>query len=256
MVAGDPIQLGALLVLAAFVPPILYAIWIRNTERWHREPWGSVFRVFLYGSIWSILIALLLEAVFQTHFQREYFLIGIEGLSLPQEVLLAVIIAPVVEEFAKGLGIRSARRRILELEDGIVYGAAAGLGFSATENLFYELFALRESADYTFLAVAATRSFTSSFLHATASGILGYGMAKRYLEGGLFIEVLPYYALAVMLHAGFNGLATLVEAGGVPVGGVLLIFLVSILSIRWTVQRIRRLDRASRPSPYLYPPAR
>ena len=94
-----------------------------------------------------------------------------------------------------------AKQVITEPEDGIIYGVAAGLGFSATENLIYEVAAMLEQTEgYVFLATALLRSITSTFLHATASGILGYGMGKRYLERGMFLEVLPYYALAVLLQ--------------------------------------------------------
>src|SRR5947208_7460320 len=60
-------------------------------------------------------------------------------------VVGAAIVAPIVEEAAKGLGVRAGRPEIQKLLDGLVYGAAAGLGFSATENLFYGIARLLES---------------------------------------------------------------------------------------------------------------
>jgi RsiW-degrading membrane proteinase PrsW (M82 family) len=35
-----------ILVLVAFVPSIIYLIWFRNSERFSREPWGDVLRLF------------------------------------------------------------------------------------------------------------------------------------------------------------------------------------------------------------------
>lgn len=252
MAVTDDLTLLLLVVGAAFVPPLIYLVITRNTERHDREPWGKVFNAFFYGAFASVLIAILLSALFQTPLQREYtFQYGDAAFAIGPEILMVIVIAPVVEEFSKGLGIRGARRHIMELEDGIVYGVAAGLGFSATENLIYEVAALLEHQDYTFLVVAALRSITSTFLHATASGLLGYGMAKRYLQGGLWIEVLPFYALAVLLHASFNTLAVFQNVGGVPLLAFLFILTVSIVSIRWTLARITRLDQQSMPAPYL-----
>lgn len=250
----DPVQLYVIVAAIAFTPPILYTIFIRNVERLNREPWSAIARCFFYGAIVSVLVAIFLEAFFASNFAREYEL---PGLTITQEALLIVVAAPLVEEFAKGLGVRSVRRNIFEIEDGIVYGAAAGLGFSATENLIYEIGTIWEQAhpgfdgqvqavDYSFLAVGILRSITSSFLHGTASGILGYGIAKRYLERGHFFELLPYFALAVLVHGLFNAMAAFVDF----VGAVFGIILLSFAAIVWTVRRIQRLDRIGAAVPY------
>lgn len=248
MALEDPATLAAILIGLAFLPPIIYVIYIRNVERFHREPWGAIIRAFLFGAVLSIIFAAILEALLQPQF-REYSVPN-TSINFSQQVILVVIIAPLVEEFTKGLGVRSVRRHISELEDGIVYGAAVGLGFSATENLFYELQALQQNQDMSFVAVAGVRSLTSSFLHATAGGILGYGMAKRYLERGFILELLPYYALAVLIHAAFNALATFLSYDGVPLFGIALVFIFSFSAIRWTIGRIRYLDSARRGMPY------
>jgi protease PrsW len=254
--ADDPVMLYAIVIAAAFLPPIIYVIVIRNVERLNREPWSAILRAFFYGAVFSVLIAIVLEIAFASQFAREYQLTG-GKFTITQQALLIIVAAPLVEEFAKGLGVRSVRKNIFEVEDGIVYGAAAGLGFSATENLIYELGTIYQQTtpgpdgtvpglDWTFLAVAALRSVTSSFLHGTASGILGYGMGKRYLDRGPLIDVLPYYALAVLVHAVFNAMAAFVTF----TGAVFLIIFISILAISWTVNRIRRLDRAGAIAPY------
>jgi len=250
----EPAKLYATMAAVAFIPPIAYVIFIRNVERLNREPWSAIFRCFFYGAIFSVIIAILLEVFFTTNFHREY---NLRGLTITQEALLVVVAAPLVEEFAKGLGVRTVRRHIFELEDGIVYGAAAGLGFSATENLIYEIGTIWEQlnpgldekvlpVDYGFLAVGILRSITSSFLHGTASGILGYGIGKRYLERGHLFELLPYYALAVLVHGLFNAFAAFVNFSGAVLG---IIFL-SFAAISWTVRRIRRLDRIGAAVPY------
>lgn len=226
---------AAAIVAAAFLPPILFLLYVRNQEKTRREPLGALFTVFFFGAIVSVIIALALESFF-TGEGREYEILR-GRLTIPSIVFLVVVVAPLAEEFAKGLGVRSAKKHIREEEDGIVYGAAAGFGFSATENLFYEIAALQESGTAAYVATAVVRTFTGCFLHATAAGLTGYGMGRRYLTGGTIFEVIPYFALAVLLHAGFNLIAVLDLRIAVA-----LIIVLSFLALRYTVSRIRRLD--------------
>lgn len=225
------------IAVAAFLPPVIFLLYVRNQEKTRREPLGAIFSVFLFGAVVSILIALLLESYF-TGVHREYEILR-GRLTIPAVVFLVVVVAPLAEEFAKGLGVRTAKRHIFEEEDGIVYGAAAGFGFSATENLFYEIAALQESGTAGYVATAVIRTFTGCFLHATAAGLTGYGMGRRYLTGGTLFEVLPYFALAVLLHALFNFIAVLDLRIAVA-----LIVVLSFMALRYTVSRIRKLDTA------------
>lgn len=231
----DP-TFAALIGAAAFLPPLIFLAYVRNQEKTRREPWGALLFTFMFGAIVSVVIALLLESLFHTG-EREYELLRGQ-LTVPSIVFLVVVVAPLVEEFTKGLGVRSARRYVVEEEDGIVYGAAAGFGFSATENLLYEIAALAEHGELGFLLTAIVRTFTGCFLHATAAGIFGYGLGRKYRNKGGWLDVLPYYALAVLLHATFNLIAVLNFAAAV---GFIVLF--AFLAIRFTVQRIRTLDR-------------
>jgi RsiW-degrading membrane proteinase PrsW (M82 family) len=92
----------------------------------------------------------------------------------------------------------------------LVYGAAAGLGFSATENLVYGLAALLVPGVGASgsLIVVAVRSFSSTFLHASSTAVLGYGLAKSWLTGNTW-ALLPFYFVAVAMHATFNLFSTL-----------------------------------------------
>lgn len=195
--------IAVIIVLVAFVPSILYLVWIRNTERFSREPYGRLLRVFFFGAIVSVLIAvvfeLILAVIFNQNIERVYQYLG-ENPSLPT-IVLACVIAPFVEEAAKGVGILRARRLLTELENGIVYGAAVGLGFAATENLLYENAALIEGGAQAFIATAVIRSISSALLHATASSVLGLGIARKTLRMGGWTV---YYLAAVGMHSLFN----------------------------------------------------
>ncbi len=133
---------------------------------------------------------------------------GIQNLDL---LVLAVVIAPIAEEFAKGIGVYLARPIIDEPEDGLIYGAASGLGFAASENLLYALaFLLTTGELATSLFVIGIRSISSALLHAAASAAYGYGIGLTRLWPGRF-SAFPYYVLAVVMHSLFNLLASIGE---------------------------------------------
>jgi RsiW-degrading membrane proteinase PrsW (M82 family) len=239
---------AVIIVLVAFVPSILYLVWIRNTERLSREPYGRLLAVFFYGAIVSVLIAVVFEVIlaiiFNQNIERVYEYLG-ENPSIPT-IVLACIIAPFVEEAAKGMGILRARRLLTELENGIVYGAAVGLGFAATENLLYENAALIEGGAQAFVATAVIRSISSALLHATASSVLGLGMARKALRMGGWGM---YYLAAVAMHGLFNFAASfgaLYEeqfgeiAYTIGLAAALAIVFVGVSAMR---SKIRTLDR-------------
>lgn len=240
--------MAVIIVLVAFVPSILYLVWIRNTETFSREPYGRLLRVFFFGAIVSVLIAVVFEVIltiaFSQNIERVYQYLG-ENPSL-STIVLACVIAPFVEEAAKGLGVLRARKLLTELENGIVYGAAVGLGFAATENLLYENAALIEGGAQAFIATAVIRSISSALLHATASAVMGLGIARKTLRMGGWGM---YYLAAVGTHSLFNFAASFGVLYEGQVGEIaytiglavaLIIVFVGVSAMR---SKIRALDR-------------
>ncbi|TLZ50220.1 MAG: PrsW family intramembrane metalloprotease [Methanobacteriota archaeon] len=233
-----------ILAVSAFIPPLVFLSIVRGTERYGREPWGRVLRTFFWGAVFAVIIAsileLLLYAVYNRYVPVRLFL----GQDLGG-IVLVLVIAPIVEEFAKGIGVYLARPAMDEPEDGLVYGAAAGFGFAASENLLYGLLALTlpggsigES-----IIVIGIRSLSSALLHATASGMFGYGIALNRLWPHLH-SPLPYYLLAVMMHSTFNFLASLGEIGTPVLGdnaalfglaGAILLAVAAFIGLRWLI---------------------
>ncbi|MDH3365648.1 MAG: PrsW family intramembrane metalloprotease [Thermoplasmata archaeon] len=248
---ADWLLMAIVIVLVAFVPSVLYLVWIRNTERYSREPYGRLLIIFFFGAIVSVIIAiafeLVLTTVFSQNIERIYEYLG-DNPTIPV-LILACVIAPFVEEAAKGLGIRRARRTMTELENGIIYGAAVGLGFAATENLLYETAALAEGGAQAFIATAVVRSISSALLHATSSSLLGLGIARKVLgKGGWF----TYYLGAVAMHSVFNFMASFGvlyqdQLGDVAftigLGAALAIVFFGVSVMR---SKIRALDSSSR----------
>jgi len=224
-----------LLVFLSFLPPLIYTIWIRNTERCHRQQWISIFVCFLWGATIAVLAALILEIILQIPLESSYSLAEITPF------LAAVVIAPIVEEFTKPLALRlrTVRSQLSELEDGLIYGAVAGLGFSATENLLYG-FSFLEEGFVVFLMLMAMRSVGGCLLHASATALTGYGFGKTVMKRSSFLGVLPYFLLAIFLHGFYNFLVSYEMFG--LLSGLILAFLFVLLAITIIRKKIRTLD--------------
>jgi len=191
------------LFIMSFLPPILYSIWIRNTEKYHREKWSSIWISFLWGATIAVIASLILELAFG-------FIIfsSFENSSIVA-IISIIVIAPFVEELTKplALGLKTVRKELDELEDGFVYGAVAGLGFSATENLFYGIGFLSEGFLY-FLVLISIRSFGACLLHASSTALTGYGVSKAIIKKHSLLKFFPYFLLAIFVHSLYNSLLT------------------------------------------------
>ena len=220
----------------AFLPPIIYAIWIRNTEIYDREKWIPVILCFLWGATIAVIISLILEIVLSIPLA-----VYIENNNL-FELTTAILLAPFVEELAKPLALRLKRvkRELTELEDGLIYGAIAGLGFSATENLFYGRYFLTEGI-LIFLVLIALRSFGGCLLHASASSWTGYGYGKAIIKRKRWIRVIPYFAFAIIIHAAYNFFLSVEIVYGAALGLIISFGLV-VVSITVLRRKIKTLD--------------
>jgi len=224
-----------LLVFMSFLPPLVYMMWIRNAEKYHRERWWPIILCFLWGASIAIIAAVILELLLQIPLAisiRDGNMIAI---------LTVVIIAPIAEEFTKPLALRLKRvkREIDELEDGLIYGAIAGLGFSATENLLYGWTFLTESF-LIFIILLILRSVGGCLLHASATAWTGYGYGKTIMKHTSLVRVLPYFILAIAIHGFYNFLVTFDQIGALA--GLLAAFGFVLISIKIVRKKIRTLD--------------
>lgn len=211
------------MVVSAFVLPLVFLWWIRNTQRYRREPMGMVLWTFFAGAIVSVLVAIVLSLVVLNAALQvvPLYLYLANRFKDPATVLGVLVVAPFVEEASKGLAVLRSRRTVHAPTDGLVYGAAAGLGFSATENLFYGLAGLLNPGLGVTgsLVLIAVRSFSSSLLHASSTATTGYGLAKSWLKPSRW-TFLPFYLIAVAMHASFNFLSSYGQLYSVELGPV------------------------------------
>jgi len=238
-------ELVGLFVLlgVAFVPSLYFMVRIRNLERYNRNPWTLMFYAFGWGAVASIVIAIILELWLPAKLE------SFRPTGISQNLFLAVVIAPLCEESAKILGIIPlSRSRLWEEDDGLVFGATAGLGFAATENLIYELNAL-QMGFLLWVLVAVLRIATSTLLHASATAMSGWGLSKWKTKQGVegLLTFVVFLGLAMVMHGTFNLLASIgilysSEAGSWLLS-ILLVFVFALTVYRFTRRKIQELDR-------------
>jgi RsiW-degrading membrane proteinase PrsW (M82 family) len=190
-----------------------------------------VFLALLYGGTGAFGIALLLESLtvfglFTDTSILNRYLWGPEGPSPELELLLlAVVIAPIVEEVVKALGLFAFRKRLTELENGMIYGAAIGLGFAAAENVLY-------------------------FGDAILTGLEVFLITALLRQRGRSAHWVQYVLMAMAIHAAFNLFAIISVI--LPMGtmeiyvlGLLGSFAIAGIAFRLMRLRIRQLDASS-----------
>ncbi|MDD1743869.1 MAG: PrsW family intramembrane metalloprotease [Methanomassiliicoccales archaeon] len=244
----------AVLVVIAIVPAVIYLIWVRNTETCRREPYSALIGVMVYGGTFAVAAAVILETLAQmaltlpgSPLSRGFGIFGPFDPTL-EALILAVIIAPVVEELVKATGVFTVHGRLNEIEDGIIYGAAAGLGFAVTENVLYFVVAYSEGAEVLILTIAI-RSVTSMVLHLSATSISGYGISRSRVLGarGRSAGWLRYVGIAIVLHAAFNLFASLGDifpqnADILSIVGLIIVFVLANTAFGIMRRRIKELD--------------
>ncbi|MBI4394173.1 MAG: PrsW family intramembrane metalloprotease [Euryarchaeota archaeon] len=200
-----------LIVLLAFAPAFYFLGQI------HRERRGGVFDWMVLGSV--LLAAALGSAFLAIAFNVAFIPLAVALFQVDADFAGAILVAPVVEEAAKVMAAALAIGWMRSGRHALAAGAAAGLGFAATENLLYQVQALATDGIIAYLATVLVRAYTSMLIHATASAIAAVGLWKWHKTGlGFTAGFLPFYAVAVILHGAFNYVA--VYMGGVEVGGV------------------------------------
>jgi len=197
---------------ACFVMPFIYLLVAWLMDLYEREPLRFPASLFLWGlfsgflAFWLNVIAdLIASALFG-------MALGDVGTGIAF-LLSALIAAPVFEELSKGFGVlvASGHHEMNDTYDGLLYGFAAGLGFSAIENWFYftstnNPVAAGGIAAWAFLMVY--RGFFNSLAHgwftATTGAFIGFFKARKSLKKWSALAFIPGVLLAMLLHGLFN----------------------------------------------------
>jgi len=215
------------LIPLAFIPPICIFIWIRNLEKHNKEFWENIILAFVWGGSIALFLSYILEISFRNYISNEF--------------LLIVLFAPIVEETLKPLILRVLKRNINEIEDGLIYGAIAGLGFSATENLVYGSI-FWEQGIFVILSLFYIRTIGTSLLHASTTALTGYGYSQKIINKKSFRYVLPFFIFAILAHSIFNFLAFSSQTSN-HIIGVVLASVFSVSMMIWVHKKIKYHDK-------------
>jgi protease PrsW len=241
----------ALGFVASLLPLGAVLLAVRIIDRWEPEPKGLLLFAFMWGAVVSVSVTLLIQPYFS--------LAAGPASGLDYRTFAVTVQAPVVEEFAKSLGLLLlllfARRHFDGPVDGVVFAFTIAGGFAFTENILYFGRAIAESSDPgTDLAVVFfLRGVMSPFAHAIFTGTTGLimGFAARRWHTGLSVAAFAVGLVpAMLLHSGWNSMGQdflaqyiLVQ---VPIFllAVLVIVLLRVAERRLTRQRLKEYAAA------------
>jgi protease PrsW len=164
----------------------------------------------VFAVLWGAGVAVAVALIFDLGVQIALAATG----ARPDDLVQAVVQAPLVEEGAKGFGVLLLfwvnRRHFDGPVDGIVYAASIAAGFAFTENILYFGRVIAESGvGPTFVLTFVVRGIFSPFAHLLFTSCIGFAIGKAAERGGgagagLGAAVLGLIP-AALLHALWNG---------------------------------------------------
>jgi RsiW-degrading membrane proteinase PrsW (M82 family) len=197
----NPNIFPTVVMLGTFLVPATYVAFFYERRYLSDLSLPTTFLSFVYGGVLGVFVAAFLEPLF---IRRLDFLTAFEvGLT---------------EEFVKIIGvlvIARHRRHDSEL-DGLILGAAAGMGFAALESMGYAFTAFLRSGGSLSITVAVTlfRGILSPLGHGTWTAILAAVLFRESRAGHfrLNARVRSAYLTVVVLHGLWDGLPGVLAA--------------------------------------------
>jgi RsiW-degrading membrane proteinase PrsW (M82 family) len=224
-------------ITAAVIPTVIYVLILWWFDRYEKEPRHLLWISFIWGAVPAVILSLAAEGF-----------LGQPLGSLSEstaELMSSSVVAPVVEEIAKGLAVLVLflflRREFDDVLDGIIYGATVGFGFAMTENVFYFMRSLDSGGAQGLTLTIFLRSFVFGLNHALFLSVFGAALGyTRTAKPGCSAWVAAPLGLlgSIALHAAHNLFATLAEVTCFSLllslasdwGGVMVIFVVVLLA--------------------------
>lgn len=155
------------LLLLAIAPVVVIVIYIYFKDKFEKEPWKLLAKVFLLGATLSILITFILSFTVGDYVEE------LTNNKILNTFIQAFIGVALIEEFSKYIIVRKfaqKREEFNEPFDGIVYAVMVSMGFAALENILY-VFSYGYETGF-------VRAFTAVPAHATFGVLMGYYMGK------------------------------------------------------------------------------
>lgn len=185
--------------LLAPIPSIIWlAFYLRKDK--HPEPNKMIIKIFILGILMVPLAGLL----------EHGFFLGLEHIALVEKMAILVIGFALIEELLKYFVVRFGvlkNSAFDEPVDAMIYMIITALGFAAAENIWLLSQAEPLTMSITsILEFITTRFLGATFLHALASGIIGYFLAASLLVESGIRKIFVWGGLlgGTVLHSLFN----------------------------------------------------
>lgn len=180
---------------ASFLPGLLWLFFFIREEL-HPEPKKLIAYAFSVGGLMSIP-ALAVQVALKYAIPT----------SLP---ILTLIAFAFVEETFKFFAIYGTMRKnpaLGEPVDVMIFAITAALGFATIENFFIIAGSWKTLTSLSVggaIETAGLRFVGATFLHALASGVVGYYWARGMVRKTIRISIAQGLVIATLLHAFFN----------------------------------------------------
>lgn len=211
-----------IVLLAAILPAVILMIYIYRKDT-RPEPTRLILKGFLFGGI-ATFVSTLISGPLQ-----QLGLFTDTPTTFAQCLSVSFFGAAIPEECAKLLMLWLLLRRMPEFDeryDGIVYGAAIGLGFATFENVLYVL-----GAGMDWITVSIARAFLAVPGHLAFAVVMGYYYSMNHFYGknsldghGAKVKMILY---PILMHGTYDTIAFSTGIGdlaGALASLVLLVF--------------------------------
>jgi len=190
-------------IILGFLPSIIWLLFYLRKDS-HPESNKMILKIFVYGMIIAVIAAIVEIGILKGSFA----LLGQWFESYPFLSLLAYhfIAIALIEEFFKYLVVKEKVLRNSEFDepvDAMIYMIIVALGFAALENIIVLLPANRLLIET--MSITAFRFIGATFLHALASGTIGFFLAlSLYNTKKRTILIISGIIIATLLHGIYN----------------------------------------------------
>jgi protease PrsW len=224
---GNPNLYPTVILIGNFLVPVVFVAFLYDHQHLSTYSPETIGRCFILGGILGVLGASVLEALLIPTPTNPY-----QGLSLGTSMLVGLI-----EEGCKIVAVIFLARHIPHNRqiDGLLMGAAVGMGFAALESTGYAFTALLTSHGYVEASIIETiiRGLLAPFGHGVWTGILG---AVLFRESGprrfrITPLVILTYLFVSVLHGFWDGLPLVFSAYFVIPPGIPISVVTVVLSL-------------------------
>jgi len=205
---------AAICALACLPTTAFGLLVVRRMDRNHKEPWRLVLVAAAWGAIVATSLVVWGETIWEASAQRAL----VPGPGLDTSL---AFMAGILEELAKGLAVLLLylvmRNEFDDVVDGIVYGAAVGLGFNFLESISYmtNVYSIFSAEGFGWVAAGIQwygRQVLGLFFgHATYTAFIGAGVGiARQLHGRRqkVLAIMAGFIVAIAGHFSWDAWAT------------------------------------------------